>query len=570
MRKQSWGAVGGLTACLALIGYQANIWSQPEPPGLRSSTPATLPEVVVRSQPLTGATAPQEALPPLPPMKLPPPPSLSPANDIVPNKGHLLDGMELLPSRGDSFTPGIGVSGKAAAKQQPTVSVEWVGPETMRLNHPQDCQILVRNAGSAPVHNVTVRHRLQAGVTCKRTDPPAATDQDELVWTVGTLTAGQQRKLDLQLVAKQRGAMDCQASVTFMSTAGQQVQVREPLLAVKMRMPERVILGESVNLLFAVGNPGDGVTENVRVKAILPEGFDSARGRVIELHLGNLAPRDTRTLQLPCMAKAAGSHKCSIVATASGDLSASDQFLTEVLAAQLDLTVSGPKLRYIDRNATYQLKVSNPGSVPAQNVTVSEVVPAGFKFRGASDGGRWEEGIKTVSWNVGDLMPGQSREVALDLVAAAAGEHRLHAHAATPRGARAEASAVTRVEGTSALVVDVADVDDPVEVGNETAYEIRIVNAGTKTENNVELTCVLPDNVELRSVKTITGLRHRTEGREVIFDPLSRLAPKADVVYRVIVRGTTAGDVRFRARVRSEGVVEPVVREEITRFYNDR
>jgi uncharacterized repeat protein (TIGR01451 family) len=254
-----------------------------------------------------------------------------------------------------------------------------------------------------------------------------------------------------------------------------------------------------------------------------------------------------------------------------GNLSASDHAVTEILAAKLELVVSGPKLRYIDRQATYQLKVSNPGSVPAPSVTVNEVVPAGFKFRAASDGGRWDDAARTVSWQVGDLLPGQSREVSLELVAAASGEHRLQASAITSRGGvRTEAVALTRVEGTSALVIEVADVDDPIEVDSETAYEIRVVNAGTKLETNVELSCTLPENVELKGARTIGGLRHRHEGREVIFEPVLRLAPKADVVYRVLVRGTTAGDVRFRARVRADGMSEPITREESTRFYNDR
>ena len=210
-----------------------------------------------------------------------------------------------------------------------------------------------------------------------------------------------------------------------------------------------------------------------------------------------------------------------------------------------------------------------PLAALAQNVTLSEVVPAGFKFHAATGGGRWDQATRTVSWQLGDLAPGQSREVSIDLLAAAAGEHRLQAQVDSVRGARTEASALARIEGSSSLSIELVDVDDPVEVGGETAYEIRITNTGTKMETNLELTCTLPDQVEFKGAKSIAGIRHRLEGRDVIFDPLPRLAPKADVIYRVTVRGLQAGDVRFRTRVRADGMPEPVLREENTRFYND-
>jgi uncharacterized repeat protein (TIGR01451 family) len=467
-------------------------------------------------------------------------------------------------------TPSLVAAEAQAVKREPAVSIEWLGAATARLNQPMTCQILVRNTGSATVNNVVVRHRLNPGVTCRRTEPPAATEGDDLVWTVGTMAPGQQRRLELQVVCSQRGALHCQAPVTFAASAGQQVQVREPLLAIKMRAPEKANVGDNVNLLFAVANPGDGVTELIKVRALLPEGLESSRGRVVELDIGSLAPKESRTLQIACIARTSGNHKSTIMATADGNLSASDHAMTEVLEAKLDLVVQGPKLRYLDRHAVYQLRVTNPGTAPAQNLKLNKVVPAGFKFHGATAGGRWDESTKTVSWQLGDLPPGQSRDVSIELVAAAAGEHRLQAQVVSARGVKTEASAVTRIEGSSSLVIELVDVDDPVEVGGETSYEIRVTNAGTKMETNLQLSCTLPDQLEYRGAKTAAGIRHRVEGREVVFDPLPRLAPKADIIYRVTVRGTAAGDVRFRTRVRADGMPEAVLREESTRFYNDR
>jgi uncharacterized repeat protein (TIGR01451 family) len=170
---------------------------------------------------------------------------------------------------------------------------------------------------------------------------------------------------------------------------------------------------------------------------------------------------------------------------------------------------------------------------------------------------------------VGDLPPGQGREVTLNVNAASQGEHCVRATASAARGIKTNAEVKTRVEGLSAVQMELTDADDPVEVGADTSYEIRVTNTGSKTETNLVLTCSLPAQMELRGARCAAGCRFRAEGKEVIFEPLARLAPKADVVYRVFVRGTAPGDLRFRARIRADGLTEPVLREESTKVYGD-
>jgi uncharacterized repeat protein (TIGR01451 family) len=454
-------------------------------------------------------------------------------------------------------------------RQEPAVSIEWVGPPVVRLNQQMSCQLLVRNTGAVAVQNVVVRHRPGQGVSFRASDPQPANEHGELVWSLGTMTAGQVRRIDVQMVAQVKGALSCQATVTFSGSALHQVQVNEPQLQVKLKVPERVLAGEPVSLLFAVSNPGDGAAEAVKLKAELPEGLEHQHGKNLEVDLGSLAAKEVRTLQLVCKARTSGVQKCQAVVTADGGLVAKDDATVDVQVPKLDLVVAGPKLRYIDRKATYVLKVANPGTAPAANVVVSTTVPPSFKYHGASGGGVYDEGTRAVSWVQGDLPAGQSREVTLELVPTAPGEHRVVAQVSSARGLKTEAETRTLVEGVPALVIEVADTDDPVEVGAETTYEVRIANAGTKTETNVEVICTLPEQAELRSAKSGANLSHKVEGREVIFAPVPKLAPRADLVYRIQVRGRTAGDARFRVRVRADGLGEPMIREESTRFYND-
>jgi len=340
-------------------------------------------------------------------------------------------------------------------------------------------------------------------------------------------------------------------------------------LQIKTKVPEKGLVGEPFPVQFTISNPGDGVTENVKVRAILPEGLEHPRGQAFEVDAGNLNPKESRTLQLSCLAKGQGPMKASVSVVADGNLSVTEVASFELVLPRLDLVLNGPKLRFVDRPARYTMIVSNPGTAPAQQVVVNEILPAGFRFTSASNQGKFDEASRTVSWQIGDLPPGQTREVTVDLIPTIPGEHRVAAAVQSARGTRNESEIQTRVEGLSSAVLEVFNADNPVEVGADATYQIRLANTGTKVETNVELVCTLPAGVEYRDAKCSAGSRVRMEKNDVIFEPLPRLAPRGEIIYRVTVKGRVPGDVRFRARVWADGMTDAIVREETTKFYDD-
>jgi uncharacterized repeat protein (TIGR01451 family) len=454
-------------------------------------------------------------------------------------------------------------------RQEPAVSLEWIGPPTAKLGQPVTYQIIVKNISATAVQGVVVRTKVPAGVTVQATEPKAFTEVNLLIWDLGTLQPRQERRLDLQLMPDAKGDLACQALVTFTGSSTARIRVREPKLVLKATSPDKVLLGDVATVTLTVTNPGDGAADRVRVKVALPEGLEHARGRVVEFDLGNLGPNETRSVQLVCATKTGGEQKCDAVATAEGNLKSEDSAVLEVILPRLDLTVSGPKLRYLDRKAIYVFKIINPGSAPASNVTISDQVPEGFKFLTASDGGRHDFATRTVSWFVGDLTPGQSREVSLEVLAINTGEHKHKANVIAARGLRNDAEIITRVEGLSALLMELVDLDDPVEVGADTAYEIRVTNTGSKTETNLQLICTVPDKMDFRGAAGAANCKFHVQGKDVIFEPLPKLAPRADAIYRVNVRGIAPGDLRFRARITADGLTEPVLKEESTKVYGD-
>lgn len=467
-------------------------------------------------------------------------------------------------------SPGaVPVSENGAGRQEPAISLEWVGPSLARLNQPAVYHIVAKNVGNSAVHQVVVRYPAPSSVRIMGTEPRANAEGSTLMWDLGTLTPGQEKRIELQLVPEAKAQFNCQANVTFAATSTLRVHVHEPKLLVKAVAPPNVVLGDSATIALQVSNPGDGQADHVKVKALLPDGLEHARGKIIEVELGNLGAGESRTVQLVCATKSQGPQLVECVAVGDSGLQTQDSTKVDVVLPRLDLVLSGPHMRYLERPAAYTLKVTNPGSAAASNVSIVHQLPQGFKFTSASHGGRHDLTAHTVSWFIGDLTPGESREVTLEVIAAGMGEHKHVAFATAARGLKTESMVVTRVEGLSALMLEVVDTNDPVEVGAETAYEIRVVNSGSKMETNVELICTVPDKMEFRDAKCAAGCRAHLEGKDVIFEALPRLAPRADVQYRITVRGAAPGDLHFRARVRADGLAEPIQREECTKVYGD-
>src|SRR5262249_44779702 len=161
-----------------------------------------------------------------------------------------------------------------------------------------------------------------------------------------------------------------------------------------------------------------------------------------------------------------------------------------------------------------------------------------------SDGGVYAAPGRTVDWALGSLGPGQSRAVTIKVLAHKPGDWANQALARADWGLEAKAAAPVHVEGVPGLLLAVADLDDPVEVGAETTYEIRVLNQGSGACSQVQIRAVVPDGMAVVGTEPAA---HGVQGQEVVFDPVAKLAGRADVVFRVKVRAKAAGDWRFKA-----------------------
>ena len=543
--------MGGLAAVLVTLG----VWATGVVPGQQAVT----------HLPLTTTDTPVPPTPNAPPAN---PAPAAPQSYTMPNAQVQVTAASVPAKEIPVESTAASTNENPTGRQESGVSLEWVGPNTARLGQPVVCQLVVKNVSTGRVNQVVVRARIPDGVTVSGTEPKAATEDNHLVWNLGNLEVRQEKHLDVQVVPETRGTIVLPAFVTLTGSSTAKLEICEPKLELKATAPQRAVVGDPATVALTVSNPGDAPAENVKVRAVLSEGLEHARGRTIDFDLDNLAPHESRTALVLCVAKTAGPQRCEATATAEPRLAAQDVAAIDLVSPKLEVFAAGPGLRYLDRHAMLLLRVANTGTAVAHNVTVTDHVPAGFKIV-AAPGAQQDFVARTVSWFLGDLQPNQSREVNLELAAINPGLHKNQVIATAARGLRAESEVVTHIEGLPALLMELADADDPVEVGANTSYQVRVTNTGTKSESNLQLVCVVPEQMKCLDARGPAGCVFKVEGQQVVFQPLGQLAPRADAIYRVYVHCLRPGDCRFRAQITADGLSNPVLREESTRVYGD-
>ena len=150
----------------------------------------------------------------------------------------------------------------------------------------------------------------------------------------------------------------------------------------------------------------------------------------------------------------------------------------------------------------------------------------------------------------------------------ALGQQKILVAARTAAGLSDQVAHAVEVEGLAALAFEVADSEDPVEVGGESEYVIRVANQGTKPAGGVRVVATLLGDLE--PVDARGPAPHRVDNLSIVFEPLAKLAPSEEALYRIRVRGRREGDQRVQVQLTSDEQPAPITKEETTRVYADR
>ena len=454
--------------------------------------------------------------------------------------------------------------------QSPSVTIEKIAPREVQVNHPAEFQLVVKNVGRIAAKGVRVFDQIPTGTELVQSAPqPSRGPNNQISWDLDSLNPGQEKIIKLQLKPLRPGEIGSVAQVTFSAQASMRTRVTKPVLAIRHTAEPKVLIGDKVILDIDVKNEGDGAARDVIIQEDLPDGLQFSEGfRELEYAVGTLGPGQSRKVRLELKAAKIGKYRNVLVAHAGGGLQTQHAIDVEVIAPSLVATGEGPKRRFLKRDATHRFAIRNNGTAPATNVELVCRLPSGLRFVDTNNRGKYDENSHSVYWSLAELGVGLVANVEITTKPTEPGNQDLKLEVVSDLNQSANAVCKLNVEHLVDVFFDIDDMVDPIEIGSETSYRLRIVNQGTKTATNVQLQVDFPQGIQPTAVEG--NITSNIRGQQIAFSPITSLNPGDSIEITIRGKGITAGDHRVSVNVIADGREVNVSKQESTRVYSDR
>ncbi|MBI3863327.1 MAG: DUF11 domain-containing protein [Planctomycetia bacterium] len=394
----------------------------------------------------------------------------------------------------------------------PQITIEKHAPATAVLGRPMVYTILVKNIGPTPAHQVVVEDVIPVEFQIDGSIPQALLKDDKLIWKLGTLPAGQAKKISVRVVPQSEGTTGGVATVTF---SGEPVrpQASAPRLKFDVSAPRQAAIGTPVEFNFHVRNVGTVPANGVTIRDVLPAGLKHPDGDDLEYNLGELPAGKSQDVKLTLTAAQAGPTINRVVVTADGDVAEEAQVQLDVVGPTLLVSRSGPKKMIPGKTASFSSTVTNPGTGAVTGVSVVEKIPPGMEFVDAGEGGVYDQAKRIVFWSIRQLAAGEARTVTLSLRSVSRGAQISVIRAYDSSGSTGEATGATKVAGVPALTIEVGEIPALIEAGEIVKVPVRILNRGSDTATAVKAKITVPPELQILSADGPTSYREKSTAK---------------------------------------------------------
>ncbi|MEM7166604.1 MAG: hypothetical protein AAF581_14145 [Planctomycetota bacterium] len=440
-------------------------------------------------------------------------------------------------------------------------------PAEVMVGVPFEYLLEVKNLSSNTLEDVTVVEALGTNFKFESANVrPTGGSGSTLSWTFDELAAGESRLVRVVGSAASESDITSCTTVSYDTNICDTVAVVKPSIKLQKFAPQTISRCEPIALRYVLTNTGSGTAYNLKVNEQLPDGLslaDSSR-KVVSFQVPELGAGESKELFANVEASRTGTYRGWAKAMGQGDLAAdSGETITVVNEPVLEVSCTGPETSFLGRDFAHFVTVTNKGDGMATDTVVEMRLPSGVEVVDASGGGAASGG--KVQWDVGGLRPGDTREYKVTMRASGEATVRTTAFANAECAERVSCQSETRCVGIPAILLEVVDINDPVLVGDNETYEIRVTNQGTAPGTNIRITCELEDGMGYVNADGVTAAAPR--GRQIVFSQLASLAPEAKASWRVVVKAERKGSVRFRVQMVSDQIDRPVDETEATNFY---
>jgi uncharacterized repeat protein (TIGR01451 family) len=440
-------------------------------------------------------------------------------------------------------------------------------PRQVVVGQPYSYTIKVSNESACGLDDVNVSERVSEKYEMKSATPePSKIDGRVAQWNLGYL-----KPKEVKLITITGASMDASATTsctkaTYNPTLCLGPEAISPSLKLALVAPSQALICDVIPVTLTVTNSGTGYAQGVKVTQALPQGLTTTDGKTsVTMNVGDLAGGASKSFNLSLKAAQPGSYVNAASAAAANGLSAASGSVTTVVNQPvLKVGVTGPSKIFVTKDATYKVSVQNAGDVAAANTTVMTTIPAGMKFVSASNGGAASG--NSVVWNIGTLAAGKSVSLDATFNAVTGGTGQ---SVATARGVccqEASAAAQSNVQGIPAILLEVIDTEDPIQVGGTEKLYVTVTNQGSAPDNNIVVKVKFEENLDY--VTSSGPTQGKSEDiKSVEFAPLASLGAGQKATWEVTAKAASEGDHRTTIVMTSDAISRPVQETEATRIY---
>ncbi len=445
---------------------------------------------------------------------------------------------------------------------------------TIRVRVPADAApgddikylITVANVSSADAHSVTVRNPLSADVEQvvkaepEPDKPDPADKKRQLVWSFGTLKAGQSQTIELVLRHKPNATeLKNIAYVRFEHGQAVTTKIAKPTIKITKSAPPQTVRDEPFTVRVLVENTGRVPAENVRVLENLPPSAEveaittggkkltTPEGQQWMWEIAKLQPRERKVIEYRVTPRE--SKDVYTLTSVTGSRVVPDkpaEARTQVLVPGLDVKLTGPTgVVNAGESARYEIVVRNTGTLPCTHLKITGTIPSDCTPTMKTHGGQLYR--DSIVWQLPRLEPGEAQSYRFAIKANTTGRRVVVASASDARGQRASQELATVFAGTAALVWETKFQPLTIPVGKQGVFTVKVKNTGGEAARDVRVRIEIPEAVSV--VQTTPNVR--VENNLILF-AAETIPAYGETTYTITFEGKKPDQAWFRVQMAAD------------------